>query len=91
MLVEVVVYLLPERIQEEFDAFPSGDFGGGHEVAVSGDEDDGIDLLLEREGGDVDADAHVHALLPKAELQVIRCKALPRRGDRSETGDLFGC
>ena len=50
---------------------PPGEFSGGHEVAVAGDQHDLIDLPLVGEGGDVQRDPHIDALLPGGEGEVV--------------------
>jgi len=64
VLEQVCVDLLPEGIEDKFNAFATSEFGGGHKVAVACNQNDGIDLFLQRQGRDVQADTDVHAFLP---------------------------
>ena len=53
MFVQVGGDVVPEWIQDNPHAFPAGQFGGRHKVAVPGNQDDGIGLLFQRNGGNV--------------------------------------
>lgn len=90
MLMEVIVDLLPEGVQQEFHAFAACDFGCRDKVAVAGDKDDGIDLLLESEGGDVDSDAHVHTLLSEGEPDIVGGQIPPGIGEVFQAGEVVG-
>lgn len=77
MFAEIGIHRLTERIEQKLNTFTSGQLGGRHKIAITGDEDDRIDLLLERESGDVETDAHINAFLAQAESQIIRPKFFP--------------
>lgn len=89
MFMEVVVHGLPEWIEDELNPFSASYLGGGNEIAVTGDENDGVHLLFERERGDVDTDPHIDALLAKGQLEVIGNQSAPGIGDFLESEGLF--
>jgi len=56
---------------ENLEAFAAGELHGGDHVGVAGKENDAVHDLFEGEGGDIDADPHVHALLFKVGVHVL--------------------
>ena len=63
MFVQVLWDGFPHRIQDEIDPFPSREFRGRDEVRVTRNEHDLVDLPLERQGRNIQADPHIYALL----------------------------
>jgi len=90
MFVQVVVYGLPHWIKDELDTFTPRDLSRRNKVAVSCDEDDGINLLFECECRDVDADAHIHAFLSQTKFEIIRIERSPRVSDLLKLSSIFG-
>ena len=66
MLGKIGRYTLPQRIQDELYALAAGELGRRHEVCVAGHENNNVCLTLEGDGGDIEADPHIDALLPKS-------------------------
>jgi hypothetical protein len=64
MLVETCRDGLPHRVEDEVNPFPPCHFCSRNEVGVSGYQHDLIHLSLEREGGNINAYAHINPLLP---------------------------
>ena len=71
MLVQVGSDIMPERVQDNPHAFPPGQFGGRHKVAVSGDQDDSVGLLFQRNGCDVQPNPHINGFLLKARRKIV--------------------
>ena len=65
MLKQVRVNPLPERVKDNADPLAAGQFSRRHKIAVSGDENDSIRLLFQRNRGYVRPDAHIDSLLLK--------------------------
>ena len=55
--------MLPERIENELHPFASRELRSRNEICVAGNENDDLGLALQRDGCDIQADSHVHALL----------------------------
>ena len=70
MFEQVRRHILPEWIKNERDTLAPGQLGRWHEVAVIGDEDDGVCLFLQRDRGDVKSNPHVNALLAQVRHEV---------------------
>ena len=49
MLMQIRSNIVPEWVKDNPHTFPPGQFGRRHKVAVSGDQDDGIGLLFQRD------------------------------------------
>ena len=71
MLVQVGSNIMPERVQDNPHAFPPGQFGGRHKVAVSGDQDDSVGLLFQRNGCDVQPGPHINGFLLKPRRKIV--------------------
>lgn len=56
--------------QEKLRPLSPGEFHCGNEVAVCGDQDDHLRLMLQRQAGDVESNPHVNALLPNTRHDV---------------------
>lgn len=91
VLVEVVIDALPERIQQEFDTFTSGQFCGGYKITVPGYENDGVHLLFECQRRDIESDTHIHPFLAQAEAKVVGIKASPCVGNHGEFVGISDC
>jgi hypothetical protein len=71
VLVHAGFDLVAQGRKIELRAFTPGELHGRYKVAVTGNQHNGLHLLLKREGGNVHADAHVNALLRNLRLQVF--------------------
>ncbi len=86
---QVFVDVLPKRVQDEFHAFSAGELGGGHKVAVSRHQDDGLSLLFEGDAGDVNGDAHIDPFLAQTQCDVVGLDGLPKVVSPNELAGLI--
>lgn len=77
MLVEVILDLLPKRIDDKLHSLTPSKFCGRNEIAIARYQDNGISLLLERHAGYVQPDPHIHAFLSEARLNTVLRKPAP--------------
>ncbi|GEO83047.1 hypothetical protein ROR02_31780 [Pararhodospirillum oryzae] len=74
MLEQPVPDLAPKRIQDDANPLTPSQFGCGYKIAVAGNQNNGIDLPLERKRSDINADSHVHGFLPESGLKISICQ-----------------
>ena len=80
MLEQVGCNVLPERVKNNARSLAAGQLRCRHEVTISGNKDNGIGLLLQSDGGNIEADAHIHGLLlePFHKISIIQiCHSAP--------------
>ena len=65
---------MPERVENNPSAFAAGQFGSRHEIAVSSNQNDGIGLLFQSNGSNINPDSHIHRLLLKSCLKIFVSK-----------------
>ena len=63
MLAHLVDDFVAERDKKELRAFASGEFHRRDKIAIPGHENNHIDLLLQRQRCNVEADSHIDTLL----------------------------
>ncbi|KQN07606.1 hypothetical protein ASE78_00235 [Sphingomonas sp. Leaf25] len=59
------------RVEHDIDAFPPGQFRRRHEIGITGDKDDLIDLPFEGHCRDIESESHVDALLDGLYLEIL--------------------
>lgn len=71
MFVQVGRDALPHRVKNEVDTFATGLLRGRDEICITSNQHYLIDLLLERQRRNVDADPHVHPFLLEVKRHVV--------------------
>ena len=71
MLQKSLGYRRPHGVQDKVHAFASRELGSGDEVGITSDQNNLTDLSFEGKRGDVQADAHIHALLSDLRVQIL--------------------
>ena len=71
MLAHFVHNIVAQCDEKELSAFASGEFHRWDEIAVSGHQDNHVDLLLQRKRCNVEADSHIDALLVNVRHQIL--------------------
>lgn len=70
MFVQVFVDGMPHRIKNKIDSLAASQFRGRYKIAVARNQDDLVNLLLIRQGGNIQPDSHINALLANIVLEV---------------------
>ena len=78
MLRQVFRDVVPHRVEDDVHAFSASHLYGWNEIAVSRNEHDLVHKPLERDLHKVEAETHVHALLPDVEPHVVLGKLRKR-------------
>jgi len=71
MLMKICRNRIPHWVQDEIDAFSPGKFCCRHEICITSNEDDLIDLTLESQRSDIESDLHVYTFLTKGVEKVV--------------------
>ncbi|GEM_PF-3216491 len=77
MLMERGVDGVPERVKDKINPLATRQLRRGYEIGVSCNQDNLVNLAFEAQGGDIDADSHIHTLLDRCEFEVLvaeRCE-----------------
>ena len=79
MLAKIRRHALPERVEYEPHAFPSGELRRRDEVRIAGHENDDVRLAFQSHRRDVEADPHIDPLLPQGGREIV----VGQLGDRA--------
>ena len=77
MLVKVRPNRRPHRVKHEIDSLAARQFGRGHKIRITGNQNELVDLSFVSQRRDIKSDTHVDSLLPQIQSKILIRNASP--------------